>query len=94
MNVTKNILVKFGTWTKKKIISQDHYSKTVNFSFNGKDSFSTFPGGITTVIIKVGVLVIAILLTMSIFQRGNTTTSVNKVIKDITNDDEKHYFAK
>ena len=94
MNVTKNILVKFGTWTKKQIKSQDHYSKTVSFSFNGNDSFSTILGGITTVIIKAGVLLVAIFLTMSIFQRGQTTTSVNKVIKDITNDDEKHYFAK
>ena len=88
------VLVKFGTWTKKQIKSQDQYSKTISFSFNGEDTFSTIFGGITTIIIKVVVLVIAIFLTMSIFQKGNTTTSINKVIKDITNDDEKHYFAK
>ena len=38
--------------------------------------------------------ILNILLTISIFQRGNTSTSVNKIIKDITNDQEKHYFAK
>ena len=94
MNVTKSILNKFGSWTKNKIKSHDHYSKSVNFSFDGHDSFDTFLGGLTTVVIKLGVIIIAILLTISIFQRDNTSTNVNKIIQDITNDQEKHYFAK
>ena len=94
MNVTKSVLVKFGSWAKERIQSQDHYSKSVNFSFNGHDSFETLLGGLVSVIIKLGVLVIAILLTISIFQRDNTSTSVYKFFKDITNDQEKHYFAK
>ena len=84
MNVTKSVIVKLGSWVKGKVQSQDHYSKSVNFSFNGHDSFETLFGGLVSVTIKLGALVIAILLTISIFQRDNTSTSVNKVIKDIT----------
>ena len=94
MSVTKLVLVKFGCWIKGKIKSQDHYSKSINFSFNGNDSFETLFGGLVSVAIKFGVLVISILLTISIFQRGNTSTSVNKIFKNMTNDQEKHYFAK
>ena len=94
MNVVKNILAKFGSFTRETIKSQDNYSQTVTFSFNGQDSFTTFLGGITTILIKMAVLIIAILLTIAIFEKGNTSTSINKIIKDITNDNEKHYFAK
>ena len=94
MNATKSVIAKLGSWTKEKILSHDHYSKSVNFSFNGNDSFETFLGGLVSMTIKLGVLVIAILLTISIFQRDNTSTSVYKIFKDITNDQEKHYFAK
>ena len=94
MNSVKSVLVKFGSWAKGRIHSQDHYSKSVNFSFNGDNSFETLFGGLVSVTIKLGVLVIAILLTISIFQRDNTSTSVYKIFKDITNDQENHYFAK
>ena len=34
------------------------------------------------------------MLTITIFQRGKITTSINKVFKDVTNDPTKHYFAR
>ena len=94
MNVTKSVVVKLGSWVKGKVQSQDHYSKSVNFSFDGNDSFETLLGGLVSITIKLGALAIAIMLTISIFQRDNTLTYINKVIKDFTNDQEKHYFAK
>ena len=94
MSEEKSILNKFGIWIAEKIKSQDEYAKSVSFSFNGNDSFDTLLGGFVSVVLKLFALAIAILLTISIFQRDSTSTSVNKVIKDITNDPEKHYFAK
>ena len=94
MSTSKSIAAYVWWWAKKQITSQDNYSKTVWMSFNGNDSYQTFYGGATTLLIKIGVLIISVLLTISIFQKGNTTTSVNRVIQDITNDPTKHYFAK
>ena len=94
MNVTKNAIVKIGSWTKKQVTSLDDYSKTMSFYINGKESISTFSGGIASILVKTGVLIVAILLSITVFQRGNTTKSINRVVKDITNDSEKHYFAK
>ena len=31
--------------------------------------------------------------TVTIFQRGNTSSSLNTIMKDITGDSQKHYFA-
>ena len=44
-------------------------------------------------IIKTAVISITIILTITIFQRDNTSTNVNSTIKDITNDQNKHYFT-
>ena len=78
---------------KDQIKSKDNFSKTITLSFNGEDAFTTLLGGITSILIKAGVLVIAILMTLTIIQRGNTSTSINKIVKDTTNDPDKHYFA-
>ena len=94
MNASKKLLIKIGNWTKKRIISLDDYSKTMSFYIDGKDSMTTFSGGIASMLVKTGVLIVAILLSITIFERGKTQTSINRVIKDITNDNNKHYFAK
>ena len=94
MNASKKLLIKIGNWTKKRIISLDDYSKTMSFYIDGKDSMTTFSGGIASMLVKTGVLIVAILLSITIFERGKTQTSINRVIKDITNDSNKHYFAK
>ena len=94
MGESKNIFQKILERSKKEIKSLDQYSKNVTFAFNGKDSFTTLLGGTTTILIKIGVLIVSILLTISIFQKDNSSRSVNKIIKDVTNDKMKHYFAK
>ena len=50
-------------------------------------------GGIVSAIIKMAVISITIMLSITIFQRGSTTTSINKHFKDITNDPTAHYFS-
>ena len=51
-------------------------------------------GGIVSMIIRATVFAIALMLTITIFQRGKITTSINKVFRDLTNDPTKHYFAR
>ena len=57
------------------------------------NEFKTLAGGILSSAIKIAIFWITILLTITIFQRGNTATSINEIIKDITIDQTKHYFA-
>ena len=75
-------------------VSSDLYSTQINFTYNGEDSFKTLFGGVTSNIINLIILIIAILLSITILQRANTSTSTNKSFKDLTNDPTKHYFAK
>ena len=96
MNVTNSKLANVGSWIMNSLRTQDGYTQSVNLSFNGNDTYKTALGGIASIIIiiKLGALAIAILLMISIFQRDNSTISVYKTFKDITNDQESHYFAK
>ena len=94
MNVTNSKLAHVGSWIMNNIRTQDEYSQSVNLSFSGSSTYKTALGGIASIIIKLGALVIAILLMISIFQRDNSTISVYKTFKDITNDQVSHYFAK
>ena len=34
------------------------------------------------------------MLTVTVFQRGKPTTSINTIYRELTNDETKHYFAK
>ena len=45
-------------------------------------------------IIKVSIFVISVSLLITIFQRSNFSFYVSTIQKDLTNDNEKHYFAK
>ena len=76
------------------IVSADFYSTKINFTFGGEDSFKTLIGGVISLIISMIVLSITLTLTVTIFQKSNVTSSINKIFKDITNDQTKHYFAK
>ena len=94
MNVKKSKLAHVGSWIINSVRTQDEYPQSVNLSFNGSDTYKTVLGGFASIIIKLGALAIAILLIITIFQRDNSTISVYKTFKDITNNQESHYFAK
>ena len=94
MNVTNSKWAHVGSWIMNNIRTLDEYSQSVNLSFSGSSTYKTVFGGLTSIVIKLGALAIAILLIITIFQRDNSTISVYKTFKDITNDQENHYFAK
>ena len=78
-----------GRW-----ISTDLYPTRIGFTYHGDQDFKTLLGGIVSNFIRLGVLVVAIILTVTVVQRGKITTGINTIFKDLTNDDTKHYFAK
>ena len=90
----KQKIIQLGSWLKTKITSYDFYPKIVNFTCDGNDKFQTFFGGIVSVMIRVFIFVIAIWLIAMIINKEKSTFSVTTIQKDLTNDEEKHYFAK
>ena len=70
------------------------YPTRIGLTYQGDQSFKTLIGGIVSNFIRLGILIIALLLTITIFQRGNVSTGINNIFKDLTNDETKHYFAK
>ena len=76
------------------IKSQDLYAKSIKLTIKGKDKLSTTYGGLMSTIIKLAILVNAVILLFVIYNRNDTKKAVNKVIKDLINDDTKHYIGK
>ena len=87
-------ILKVWSCVHSKITHSDLYSKTVNFTCDGKDKFQTFFGGVVSIIIRIFIIAIAISLSVTIVQRSNSTFSVTTFQRDLANDKENHYFAK
>ena len=77
-----------------KNLNSDLYPTRIGFTYNGKSEVKSLFGGIVSTIIRAIVFLIALMLTITIFQRGNITTSINTIFKDLTNDSVKHYIAR
>ena len=90
----KQKIIQLGSLLKTKIMNYDLYPKIVNFTCDGNDKFKTFFGGIVSVLIRIFIFVIAIWLSVMIINKQKSTFSVTTTQKDLTNDEEKHYFAK
>ena len=72
----------------------DLYQTKVTLTFDGKSSFKTLFGALISIVIMLSVLSIFGLLVYWIIIKIMTSTSINKIFKDYTNDSEMHYFAK
>lgn len=88
------VLKKFAQWTKNKVKSADSYATTVQMTFNGKRKFSTFYGGIISLIIKTIIIMYAILLTIRIFRKSDSEKLTSTMIKDLSKDTEQHFIGK
>ena len=66
----------------------------LSLTYKGKDKFKTLGGGIISIIVKLITFAVALTLTVTVFQRGKSATSINTIYKDLTNDQTKHYFMK
>ena len=94
MNIIQSKLASLIRYTKDKIVLYDLYPTTITFTYDGNESFKTLFGGIASIAIRMTVLIIALMLLLTVIQRGNTFYSYNKVFRDLTNDSTQHYFAK
>ena len=72
----------------------DLYQAKVTLTYDGKSSFKTLFGALISIVIMFTVLSIFGVLSYWIIFKIKTTTSINKIFKDNTNDSEMHYFAK
>ena len=81
-------------WVHNRIKDNDLYAKSVTLTFKGKTTFSTSYGGVISCLIKLTIIIIAIIRVSIIFNRSDTSKSINKVVKDIVHDDTKHYIGK
>ena len=86
-------ILKVWSYVHLKITHSDLYSKTVNFTCDRKEKFQTFFGGVVSIIIRIFIIAIAISLSVTIFQRSDSTFSITTIQRDLANDKEKHYFA-
>ena len=62
-------------WIRDSVISNDLYGKQITFSFQGKSSFKTFAGGFLSLIIVVFMLIVTIILSIVLFNYGDTNKS-------------------
>ena len=89
----KQKMINLGLFFKSKITNSDMFPLVVNFTCDGKNNFQTFFGGFLSIIIKMLVFGIAISLTITIIQKGNSSFNVTTIQQDMTSDEEKYYFA-
>ena len=87
-------MLNIWSFVYSKITHSDLYPKTVSFTWDGKEKFQTFFGGVVSVIIRIFIIAIATSLSVTIVQRSNSTFSVTTFQRDLANDKENHYFAK
>ena len=87
-------MFKLGSLLQTKITRSDLYPNVVNFICDSKEKFKTFFGGIVSIMLRIMIFVIAVLLIVTIINRSNLTFSLTTIQKDLTIDEEKHYFAK
>ena len=70
------------------------YPNSVAITYKGKQTFTTLLGGIVSLVISLSLLTVAVFLCVTIFQRANTTISMNNQFKDNTDDARELYFSK
>ena len=85
----------FNIWKKEyDTNSLNRFPAKVNLTYKGKDSFRSFSGGFVSVLIYAITLSMIGVLMRVVILKEKSNFSVNQIQKDITNNNEKHYFAK
>ena len=80
-------------WFKDKIKAHDLYATPVSLMYKGEPDLKTPYGGFVSLMIKLLIVTSACFLIRVIFTKSDTTKSVNKIVYDLTNEDQKHYIG-
>ena len=63
-------------------------------TYKGNDGYKSLAGGfVSTLIYIISLIMIGVLMKV-VITKGNLSTSINQVVKDLTNNSESHYFSK
>ena len=77
-------LLGFILWIRKTIKSRDIFSKQISLTYQGEDSYSTLIGGVISIAISCVLISYGVIRFMTMINRGNSSTSFNKVVSDLT----------
>ena len=78
--ITKSVY----NWAKNSVKSQDMYSRSISFTFENKDKYSTLWGGTVSIIIFIAALMFGYLKFYTMIMRSSTNTSINQVVQDLS----------
>ncbi|CAI2362675.1 unnamed protein product [Moneuplotes crassus] len=73
---------KFWKWTNMKVNTIDMFSKPVSLTYQKKEKFTTFFGGMITGILILGLIAYGIQLSIQMFTRSATSMSKNVIKRD------------
>ena len=73
-------------WLNDKIRSKDIYGKSITFTYKGEEQYTTFIGGLTSIVIKFIIFVFGLSILLNMVNRKNTNSSVNRIINNIMED--------
>ena len=88
------VFKQLSNWAWKKVTQADNYASIVQMTFNGKKEYSTFYGGVVSLMIKTTIIMYAVLLIIRIFRRSDSEKIASTMVRDLTYDTEKHYIGK
>ena len=72
----------------------NRFPTKVNLTYKGKDAFRSFSGGFVSVLIYAITLSMIEVFMKVVILKEKSSFSINQIQKGITNDNERHYFAK
>ena len=71
-------------WTKEKVKCLDSFSQPIQLSYKGDTKYSTFMGGVSTIIILMIMLIYSISLLIALVERSETRKSKNTIVNDLS----------
>ncbi|CAI2363116.1 unnamed protein product [Moneuplotes crassus] len=72
----------FWIWTKAKVNSIDMFSKPVSLTYQGREKFTTFLGGILSVLLTIGFVSYGMQLSIQMLTRSATSKAKNSIERD------------
>ena len=84
-------VVRLGNGFQNFIRKFDLFSQRIMFTYKGESSFSTFFGGLVSIIIFASMMVYSALLVQVMINRENSINSLSTEVVDLTFHDENYY---
>ena len=85
------VIAKFGEVIHKNIKKLDLFSQKIMLTYEGESSFSTFLGGLVSIIILVGVGVYSAFLLHIMYNKQDANNTKSTEVLDLTVHDKNYY---